>query len=137
MLLLVTLWGPPSRKLAQFLLLCCSTNIFKGTQHALPLSTSILLIATLCSRNHWVTIYSNSKDFGLPEKSPDFENFEENKNNLQNLSYGLGQRLFYPNFYLIQYFRPLDVCLIVQLSIWLSIRQGLTLALMEQYQVLL
>ena len=26
MLLLVTLWGPPSRKLAHFLLLCCSTN---------------------------------------------------------------------------------------------------------------
>ena len=25
MLLLVTLWGPPSRKLAHFLLLCCST----------------------------------------------------------------------------------------------------------------
>ena len=27
MLLLVTLWGPPSRKLAHFLLLCCSTYI--------------------------------------------------------------------------------------------------------------
>ena len=27
MLLLVTLWGPPSRKLAHFLLLCCSTKI--------------------------------------------------------------------------------------------------------------
>ena len=30
MLLLVTLWGPPSRKLAHFLLLCCSTSMALG-----------------------------------------------------------------------------------------------------------
>ena len=45
MLLRVTLWGPPSRKLAHFLLLCCSTNIELGVVYVFDCIMECSLIA--------------------------------------------------------------------------------------------